>query len=341
MPSPNLSELVTTTLQNRTKKLADSMSRNTVLINRMSKSGTVRPFGGGRTIVQELAYANNSTFTRYSGYQAVNVTPSDVFTAAEFPIRQAAVAVSISGLEELQNSGENALIELLSSRVSNAEQSMTNGLDFDMHSDGTATGQMNGLAALIATSPTSGTVGGIDRSVWQFWRNAAFSGVTNGGATVSSANIQSYMNRLAIQLIRGNDSPNLILADNNYYRLYLESLQAIQRVTDQEMAGIGFTSLMYYGAGKGAPVVLDGGFQGFSGDGLAINGASLGAGGASANTMYFLNTKYINYRPHSARNMQVLSPDRFAVNQDSLVRLIGWAGNLTLSNAFLHGVLSA
>jgi hypothetical protein len=31
------------------------------------------------------------------------------------------VAVSISGLEELQNSGEEAIIDLLESRVANAE----------------------------------------------------------------------------------------------------------------------------------------------------------------------------------------------------------------------------
>ena len=46
----------------------------------------------------------NQTFQWYSGYQALNIAPSQVFTAAEFPIRQAAVAISISGLEELQNS---------------------------------------------------------------------------------------------------------------------------------------------------------------------------------------------------------------------------------------------
>lgn len=39
-------------------------------------------------------------------------------------IRQAAVAVSISGLEELQNSGEEAIIDLLESRIMNAEDSV-------------------------------------------------------------------------------------------------------------------------------------------------------------------------------------------------------------------------
>lgn len=81
----------------------------------------VKTFDGGRTIVQELAYANNQTFQWYSGYQTLNIAPSQTFTAAEFPIRQSAIAVSISGLEELQNSGEEAIINLLESRIENAE----------------------------------------------------------------------------------------------------------------------------------------------------------------------------------------------------------------------------
>ena len=48
--------------------------------------------------------SENGTYKRYSGYDVLNISPSDVFTAAQYPIAQAAVAVSISGLEMLQNS---------------------------------------------------------------------------------------------------------------------------------------------------------------------------------------------------------------------------------------------
>ena len=47
---------------------------------------------------------NKLTYKRYSGYETLNISPSDVFTGAEFNYAQAAVAVSISGLEMLQNS---------------------------------------------------------------------------------------------------------------------------------------------------------------------------------------------------------------------------------------------
>ena len=55
--------------------------------------------------------------------------------------------------------------------------------------------------------------------------------------------------------------------------------------------------------------------------------------------MYFLNTDYIYLRTHKDRDMKVIGGDRRAVNQDALYRIIGWAGNLTMSNAALQGVL--
>ena len=107
-----------------------------------------------------MAYANNSTFQWYSGYQTLNIAPSQTFTAAEYPIRQSAIAVSISGLEELQNSGEEAIIDLLESRIENAEDTFMNGLSLAMYGDGSVTGTINGLQNLISSTPTSGVIGG-------------------------------------------------------------------------------------------------------------------------------------------------------------------------------------
>src|SRR5277367_6321486 len=277
-PSATVTEIVTTTLRNRTGKLADNVTKNNALLYRLRARGRVKPVTGGRTIVQELNYQENGTYKRYSGYEVLNISPSDVFTGAEYNYAQAAVAVSISGLEMLQNSGEEAIIDLLEGRIENAEQTLTNNVALDIYSNGTADGgrQIGGLQLLVSTTPTSGVVGGIDPSVWAFWRNVFFSGVTTGGAATSTATIQTYMNRVYLQLVRGADAPDLIVADNNFYRFYLESLQALQRVGDEDLAELGFQTLKY----MNADVVLDGGF----------------GGGAPTNTMFFLNTKYLFFR---------------------------------------------
>lgn len=322
MASPNLSELITTTLRNRTGELADNVLNNNALLSRLKARGKVVPVTGGRTIVQELEYAENSSYKRYVGYETLDISPSDVFTAAEFDYKMAAVAVSISGLEQIQNSGEEAIIPLLASRIKNAQKTMMNNIGADCYSDGTADGgkQIGGLQLLVSKTPTTGTVGGIDRATWTFWRNQA----TVSGSAATAANIQDRMNSVALSLVRGTDKADLIVADTNYYQFYLNSLQTIQRIQSTEMAGAGFTSLKFYGGAGDADVVLDGGV----------------GGACPTNTMYFLNTDYIHFRPSSKRNMTPIGDDRYATNQDAMVKLIGWAGNMTLSNAQLQGVLS-
>lgn len=321
MPSPNLGEIVTTTLRNRSGTLQDNTTKNNAVLDVLSKRGRVKPVDGGRTIVEEMDYNENATFMWYSGYDQLNVAPSDVITAAEFNYAQAAVAVSLSGLEELQNSGREQIIDLLESRIENAMRTMSNNISLGIYSDGTGYGgrQVGGLQLLIADNPTTGTVGGINRANWVFYRNQKFSGVADGGGAVSATNIQGYMNQLYLRCSRGADKPSIILADNNFFNFYWTSLQAIQRITNDSAGQAGFMNLKY----MGADVVFDGGV----------------GGGCPANHMYFLNPSYIKYRPHRRRNMVPIGGERLSVNQDAMVKLIGFAGNLTLSNALLQGVL--
>lgn len=323
MPSPNLGEIVTTTLRNRSGTLQDNTTKNNAVLSRLKQKGRIKPVDGGRTIVEEMDYAENATFMWYSGYDQLNVSPSDVITAAEFNYAQAAVAVSMSGLEELQNAGKEQIIDLLEGRMENAMRTMSNNISLGMYSDGTGYGgrQIGGLQLLLADNPTTGTIGGINRANWVFFRNQKFSGLTDGGAAVTALNIQSYMNQLWLRTVRGADKPDLIIADNNYFNLYWSSLQSIQRITSDGQGQAGFSSLKY----MSADVVFDGGV----------------GGGCPANHMYFLNTDYLKYRPHRRRNMVPIGGERLSVNQDAMVKLIGFAGNMTLSNALVQGVLFA
>lgn len=342
MASPNLSEIVTTTLRNRTGELADNVTRNNAILVRLSERKFLDTFDGGRTIVQELNYANNTTYTRYAGYELLNVQPSDTISAAEFAIRQAAVAISISGLEQLQNAGREQIIPLLRSRISNAYETMSNGLAYDMYSDGTFTGQMGGLATLVSATPTSGTVGGIDRALFPFWQNQVYAGVADGGAAVSSANIRNYMNALTMGLIRGPDGPDMAITGGTWFNYFAQSLEAIQRIMDSDapLTKAKFPNIAYMGAGRRMDVVLDGGFQGSTTDGNTFGAAGAGAvGGAPANRMWVLNSKYLHYRPHARRNCVPIGDDRMSINQDAMVQILGWAGNMTISNCRLQGVL--
>jgi hypothetical protein len=197
------------------------------------------------------------------------------------------------------------------------------------------------LQLLISSSPTTGTVGGISRSQWAFWQNQKWSAASNGSTTLGPSTIQSQMDALYVLLVRGRDFPDLILFDNTLYRYYLQSLQAIQRVQsdDPEFVRLGYSTLKYINS----DVVLDGGFQGFSTDPLPYETSTSASavGGVPSTTGFFVNSKFLHWRPHARRNMVPLDPDRFSINQDAMIRLLGWMGNATLSNAFLQGLLVA
>jgi hypothetical protein len=324
----SITDIIATTIQNRSGTLADNLTNNNALLKKLKERGNVRPFSGGNVILEEIMYNDTTTnnANSYSGYELINISPDSPISAAQFSITQYADAVTMSGLEMLQNSGKEAIIDLLDGRMNVSEARLLNRIAGDIYLDGTGNGGKNitGLAAAVADTPTN-TYGGIDRGTWNFWKNVSYSGVTNGGAAVSAANIQAYMTALAIQLVRGNDKADLIVADNNYYSLYVNSLQAIQRIASADEGAAGFASLKFYGGGTSADVVLDGGI----------------GGNATANHMWFLNTKYLFLRPHKDRNFVPIGGERQAINQDAIVKLIGWAGNLTSSGPQFNGVLKA
>lgn len=318
MAFPNLSDIITTTLEARSGKIADNVTKNNALLTFLSKRGNSRPLSGGRTILEELSFAENGNFGWYSGYDVLPTAPQDVLSAAEFAWKQCAVPVVISGLELMMNNGKEQVIDLLEGRLKVAESTMANAMSQALYSDGTGYGgrELTGLDAAVPVTPTTGVYGGIDRAVWAFWRSQ----VQAIGAPPSVTNIQPAMTEMWTKCVRGSDTPDLIVAGNSIWSTFANSLQLIQRMTNAETANLGFKNIEF----MGIPVVLDGGIGGYAG----------------TNTMYFLNTKYLHYRPHRDRNMVPLSPTRRAAfNQDAEAQILAWMGNLTCSGAQFQGRL--
>lgn len=315
MAFPNVSDIIATTIEKRSRKIADNVTKNNALLAKLKQKGRSRPFSGGRLIYEELSFAENGNAGYYSGYDLLPVAAQDVISAAQFDIKQAACPVTISGLELLQNAGPEQMIDLLTSRIDVAESTMQNLIAGGLYSDGTGSGgkQITGLNAAVPLDPTTGTYGGIDRATWTFWRSK----IQN---VTGTATLQADMNLLWSSLIRGADRPDLIVSDGVVWRAYVASLQALQRFTQAETGNLGFPTIKF----MDCDFVLDGGIGGF----------------CPAGTAFFLNSKYIHYRPHSARNFVSLNPNkRYAINQDAEVQILAWAGNLTTSGAQFQGRL--
>ena len=319
----NYSDVLATTIESRSGIVADNVTKNNALLTRLREKGRYKPFTGGSTILQELSFQANSTAMYYSGAEVLNISPADVISAAQFPIKQAAVAVTINGLEMLQNSGEEQIIDLFDARLDVGEASIENLISTGIYSDGTGNNgkQITGLQAMVVASPTTGVVGGIDRATWSFWQNQTFDFSTDLSTSASSSNIQTGFNRLYAKTSRGSDVVDLILLDNNFWGFFMSSLQNIQRFPgSSKMAELGFVASKY----MNADVVLDGGI----------------GGNIPASTGYFLNTKYIFFRPHTNRNFVPIGDERMSTNQDAIVRLIGWAGNMTASGLQFQGIMT-
>jgi len=322
-----ISDIIATTIESRTRAAQDNLTNNNALLMRLKERGNVKTISGGSSILEEIFYNDpNTNFANsYSGYETINISPDSPISASQWTLKNYADSVTISGPEMLQNSGKEQMIDLIATRVEVAQARLANKIDYDLHGDGTGNGgkALVGLAAIISTTPAS-TVGGIDGSTWTFWQNGAYTGSSIVGGTVTSSNIQQAMNYTALSRVRGNDRPDLIYAGSTAYSLYLASLQSIQRITDEKMGAAGFTAIKYYGSGGSADVVLGGGI----------------GGNQTATRMDFINTKYLKFRPHKDRNFVAIGGDRQAVNQDAIVRLIGWSGALTTSGRQFQATLS-
>lgn len=332
MAEPGLSEIITTTLRKRQEVLRDNITNNNAVLSAMKKTGTIEMEDGGRTILEEMSYAENATFIRYDGGQVLNTSYNPTMTSAEFDWKQFAAAVVITGREERQNSGPEGVIKLLKGRITNCEYTLENNYNADLLSSGTADAgkQIGGLALLVSKTPSTGQVGGIDRSstAGTFYRNFKFDTINDttggapGGVATSVTNVKTYYNWCINSTTRSMDRVNLILAGQTHYEALQGAMQSIQRVMDVDTANAGFKALEY----QGIRVVMGGGVN-FGGESLVQTDLS-----------YFLNTRYLKVRVHRLANMEPL-PEVQSINQDAKVQIIVWMGNATLSNAKLQGVM--
>lgn len=323
MPSPGavFTELVTTTYRRHRKQIADNISNNNALLAYMMRAGRKEMVDGGLTLVEPLEYAENSTYQRFSGYDILNMAASDVISASEFPWRNIAISISANGTELRTNSGDNAILRLSKSRLTNGMRTFKNNFSADLYSDGSLPNQINGIQALVSDTGL-GTVGGINASTWPFWQNvvqSAAAPLQGGGAiTPSAATMESLMLPLWLRLQRGGDKPKVIIADTNYYTYYEHSQTSIKRYGNSDEAQGGFISLKY----KTADVVYD------------------GDSGIPANHMYFLNTDFLKLCVHPDADMTEV-PEMRSINQDATVIWILMMCNLVCSNRSLQGVLKA
>ena len=139
---------------------------------------------------------------------------------------------------------------------------------------------------------------------------AGFTATTNGVANGVKAMTQMY-GACTID----NDQPDLIVTTQVIFDAYETALQANKRFEgDATLADAGFQTLKF----KGASVVVD--------------------SHCPDGHMYFLNTKYLDYKVHGQRNF-AFEDFKPLEAQDSIQARLFWMGQLTCSNPRMQGML--
>jgi hypothetical protein len=306
----NFDALLSTTLANYRSQLTDNVFTARPLTYTLMDKGRIRMLNGGTKIVEPLIYGESNTVKSYSDYDSIALTPQTGISAAEYDWKQYAASISISGIEEAKNNGEAEIINLLEAKIMQAEESMREGFNRMFFADGTGNGgkDWNGLGNLVESE---NAVGGINSASGQgndWWRSYE----ENTATALTLAQMATAYNTVSV----GNDHPDVILSSQTLFEKYESLLQPQLRYTDTKTADAGFQNLLF----KAAPIMYD----------VHCN----------ANTMFFLNTKYITLVGHSSKWFQqteFIRPE----DLDARYALIMCYGNLTVRNRKKQGKLTA
>jgi hypothetical protein len=332
MADVGLGQVATLTGRARSRVLKDAISDNHPLTKAMKDHSGIKRKDGGRTIVEEGMTAQNSTVAWIGPSGAVDLTDAKVIDAAEYDWSYIMGSVVWTLAEQLQNMGgrDTKYIDLVPSKFRVLEASIQNVFHAGMLSSGTGSGglQMPGLGALLSTSPSSGTVGGIDRSASAaaWFRNQAFTSTTAvSSATTDASNIKRFLDYGLDACIRNSQiQTTLMFMGSSHWERLNQALQAIQII--QNVSGTargGFDRLVY----RGVPAYFGGGVN-YSGESAL-----------TATYTYFICTKPggVNLWFHRKAEFDMLEPvnseDQAAVRRLNFTMACMTVGALAKLNA--------
>src|SRR6185436_17668823 len=310
MAEPTVNQLVTTTINDYRKEFADNVSNSNAILALLRKGDRHRTVEGGKAIACALSYAEE-TFAWYAGTELLSRAVKETLSEADYEPANAVASVTLSGPDLAKNQGRAAILNLLQSKLENAESTMKNNITKATYSDGTVAKSFAGLKAFI-TDDGTGIVGGINATTWPFWKNQ-FQSIARATGLQYPA-LKDGLNALWLKLVRGTEKPDLLVADAEIYATFESGLQENQRYADADLCKLGFETLKY----KTAAMVFDGAATGLVGG-------------------YMINTKYMKFEIYSGRNFETLDLPDQSPDMDAITRHLAFMGALTLSNRSMQG----
>lgn len=237
MSNPNYDAIFTTTLENRRKKLVDNVFSARPLFYFLNKAGNIRTIDGGNKILTEVMLGQNNTAGFISEYGAMDLTPQEGISSAEWPWKIAVVNVVLSGLASAMNNGEEQTINLLEAKITQAEESLIELLDRTLiQGDGTTDQDaFFGLEHVVKNNATA--VGGIDPSVVTNWKSYR----QTGAGVLKLATVDHAYNSCS----GGNDNPELGLTTQTLYEKFEALFVPNARYENTKVGDAGFTNIQH------------------------------------------------------------------------------------------------
>lgn len=249
----------------------DQVTQNRPFLKKMLENR--KKFGGAKQFIKEtLRTTNDSNFKWAVGESQIDFKKRNTVMQSEWPwthcldslyrgddelFSNGINVVRGKGTDvKLERSEKNQIIDMITEDNEVLRDGFFESLDREIHRDGTASEDaIVGLDALISLNPETGTVGGIDRSKYTWWRNHAAKGL-------KVDTILDQMGRAWRDCMRRShgSQPDFILAGWDFIEAYAKSIQHVNN-TDAGTAkkldgGIGqgeSTGLFF----KGIPIVWD------------------------------------------------------------------------------------
>lgn len=260
MPDPNLGQIAASVWEAKIgSKPTDNIFTSRALFYALGKTGFKESADGGRLIEFSIQYAENSTFKSYGEFEQLDTTRIDVFDAARYDWKIAAGTVVYSELERLRAAASGGKFDVIAEKLQNGKDSHIANLNRQMWSDGTGNGSKDfgGLQLLIATDPTTGTVGSINRATFSFWRNRQTSGAKT---TTAFDNLRSTWTSVYNQCTLGGlkKQPTAVITTRTVMEGYEGTLTANVRYRKEERQNSGDAAFLNDALQfKGADVYYD------------------------------------------------------------------------------------
>jgi hypothetical protein len=312
-----LDNLYTTTFQLRRREIIDNIFNATPLFYILTKKGKRKGEEGGRWLEIPLEYAKNTTVSFFAKGDTIDITEGEFLTVARWDWKYLAGSIVRYFVDEQKNKGKAAIISLVNSKIDNLQRSLIDKLETSMFGDGTSDDgkAIDGLGNIVATTPTSGTVGGINRASYTWWRNQ-YKNMTGEDVSVYLRKRFNNMFNLCGQQGEGvSRFPDLIVCAQDVYEAYEAELLEIKQIVNKEIGDLGFGDLQY----KGRPITWS---------------PSCPSGYA-----YFLNTNFLEWRYDSTQQFELTNWKEIPDQVNDRVAQAVVVGNLVCSNCSRQGVI--